>query len=79
MTNHASEVKEQFHEKAVCRSGVAMFFVGVSTDTLYGDGTDFADSITKTDGYANVHRKGGSVPSVTHGWRPRDVQRCDHT
>ena len=50
-----------------------MFFVGVSTDTLYEDGTDFADSITKTDGYANVHRKGGSVPSVTHDWRPRDA------
>ena len=78
-------MKEQFHEtdqvaaKAVCRSGVAMFFVGVNTDTLYGDGTDFADSITKMDGYANVHRKGGSVPSVTHGWRPHDVQQCDHT
>ena len=37
---------DQVAAKAMCSSGVATFFVGVSTGTLYGDGTYFADSIS---------------------------------
>ena len=34
---------DQVAAKAVCSSGVATFIVGVSTGTLYGDGTYFAE------------------------------------
>ena len=43
---HALPGTDQVAAKAVCSSGLATIFVGVSTGTLYGDGTYFADSST---------------------------------
>ena len=40
---------DQFAAKAVCSTGFATFFAGVSTGTLYGDGTYFAESIRVAD------------------------------
>jgi hypothetical protein len=49
---------DQFAAEAVCKTGFATCLAGISTGTLYGGGTYFAESITKADEYSKVDKEG---------------------
>lgn len=49
---------DQDAAEAVCKTGFATCLAGISTGTLYGAGTYFAESITKADEYSKLDKEG---------------------